>query len=893
MKGKLRILFLEDAPSDVPVVQHELRKAGLLAQIKRVDTRDAFLHQLKAQPPDVILSDHGLPAFDGFAALALAREKYPAIPFIFVTASMGEEMTIKAFEKGAKDYVLKNDLSKLGPAVKRALRKTFRPPRSRLVTPGKRKDDWLSWLDAMKDYAILGLDAEGNIVFWNSGATELYGLTLEETVGRHFSLLYPGEETQTHRLDLILRTARESGIFEEETVRLTKEGNPVYIQTTIRPLPPTAGQAAGFVQVSHRVASPVPVTRSLPTSDEKYRQLVESCPCAVLVISNTGQILYHNHAAGKLLGARTSDELIASTFHKISPPDNSGNLLEKIRVARERGTGFVEHELARMDGSRVPVDVSATPVIYQGRPQLEIVAHDISERKRIDQEHRERNWHIRAILDTALDAIISINHEGLVQEWNPAAERSFGYSRAAALGQPVDELIVPEALRTRYRNGLADYLLNGAVSLVGRPVELKLQRANGILFPVEVSITRSGTDDAPWCTAIIRDITDRKSTLEALQQSEEYFRLLVEGVKDYAMYLLDPEGRVAGWNAGAERLEGYEAKEIIGKHFSAFFTPEDIKAGVPEKILKQAKAEGRFWNEGWRVRKDGSRFWGRGVVTALRDSAGNLQGYSKVAHDRTEQKKRNEEVLRLNATLEQRVAERTAQLEAANEELEAFSYSVSHDLRTPLRHITGYIEILRSEAEAALAAEARQHLETIARAAYKMGDLIDALLSFSRMGRAELRRSLVQLDVLAEQARNEVSEEAKGRNVEWKIGALPTIRGDAFLLRQALVNLLNNALKYTRARNPARIEIGAKTVGDEIQVYVRDNGVGFDMQYADRLFGVFQRLHRPEDFEGTGIGLANVRRIIHRHGGRTWAEGKPGQGATFYFSLPKQIKVAA
>jgi PAS domain S-box-containing protein len=425
---------------------------------------------------------------------------------------------------------------------------------------------------------------------------------------------------------------------------------------------------------------------------------------------------------------------------------------------------------------------------------------------------------------------------------------------------------------------------------MGHPVELTLRRANNEEFQVELAISRSGTDEQPWCTALVRDITERKQAQAALQKSEEYFRMLVEGARDYAMYMLDAEGRIIGWNAGAERLEGYKAEEIVGKHFSVFFSPEDIQAGLPHIILKGAKAEGRLWNEGWRLRKDGSRFWSRGVVTALRDETGALQGYSKITHDRTQQRIHEQEILRLNTTLEQRVAERTAQLEAANNELEAFSYSVSHDLRSPLRHITGYIDILRSEIGADLDESARQHLDTIAQSAARMSALIDALLAFSRMGQSEMHQTDVRLDLLMDQARRELAQELKDRNIEWDIGPLPTVHGDAFLLRQALVNLLSNALKYTRGRDPARIEIGGSTLEGETRVFIRDNGVGFDPQYADKLWGVFQRLHRSDQFEGTGIGLANVRRIIHRHGGRTWAEGRPNEGATFYFTLPQPAR---
>ena len=413
MKKELHILYVEDTPADAELVKNELQKAGLSFQIKCVDNRSAFLHELEEQTPDIILSDHGLPSFDGFTALAIARARFPGVPFIFVTGSLGEETTIETFEKGATDYVLKNNLSKLTPAVQRALR-------------------------------------------------------------------------------------------------------------------------------------------------------------------------------------------------------------------------------------------------------------EVEERDRL------------------------------------------------------------------------------------------------------------------------------KKSEQALRESEERFRLLVEGIND---------------------------------------------------------------------------------------------------HDITKQKEAEQEIRKLNTALEQRVRERTAQLQAANEELEAFSYSVSHDLRAPLRHITGYIEILQFEAGLKLEESSKKHLKTITNSVKHMDELIDALLTLSRMGRTEMHCENVSLAALVEEARRELQREIEGRKIDWQVKNLSEVQGDPIMLRQVVVNLVSNALKYTRPRERAKIEIGTKSNGQETIFFIRDNGVGFDMQYADKLFGVFQRLHRLSEFEGTGIGLANVRHIIRRHGGRTWAESSVNVGATFYFSIPQCVKI--
>ncbi|MGH2522847.1 MAG: sensor histidine kinase, partial [Anaerolineales bacterium] len=238
-------------------------------------------------------------------------------------------------------------------------------------------------------------------------------------------------------------------------------------------------------------------------------------------------------------------------------------------------------------------------------------------------------------------------------------------------------------------------------------------------------------------------------------------------------------------------------------------------------------------------------------------------------------------------TLVEDLRRRTGQLEAANKELEAFSYSVSHDLRAPLRHIEGFTDLLHKSSLVADDDKNRHYLRRISEATVRMGRLIDNLLDFSRLGRAEIYATPVNLDQVVEGARRELLSESEGRDVVWNVSQLPNVYGDPALLRLVFVNLLSNALKYTRSRSPAQIEIGHLPDREgQTAIYVRDNGVGFDMQYADKLFGVFQRLHRADEFEGTGIGLANVRRIIHRHGGNTWAESAPDGGATFYFSLP-------
>ncbi|HWQ92714.1 MAG TPA: ATP-binding protein, partial [Clostridia bacterium] len=378
---------------------------------------------------------------------------------------------------------------------------------------------------------------------------------------------------------------------------------------------------------------------------------------------------------------------------------------------------------------------------------------------------------------------------------------------------------------------------------------------------------------------------EQRQAENALLSSEERYRSLVELSPD-ALLVVSEDSIVFVNSAGLRLFGATDPLDLYGRTLDAMFARNQGKAFLQR--LRDMREKGRpiRFAEKTMLRLDGTEV-NVEVAAAPMPYAGKAAA-QVIVHDVSERKLAEEQIRRLNIDLERRVIERTAELEAANKELEAFSYSVSHDLRAPLRHIEGFVEILQATKSATLDQEARQHLQTIANSARHMGRLIDDLLTFSRTARTELNKTQFSLAQLVSSVIRDLKPEIEHRKLEWQIHNLPETRADPALLRQVLLNLIHNALKYTRTRDIAKIEIGSADSNTEQIVYVRDNGVGFEPQYAHRLFGVFQRLHSSTEFEGTGVGLANVRRIIARHGGRTWAEGEPDKGATFYFSLPRK-----
>lgn len=487
---------------------------------------------------------------------------------------------------------------------------------------------------------------------------------------------------------------------------------------------------------------------SIASPIELLLTLVAQAPGGLAVWSSDGRVLLANRAFRELLtfDPAVQPNVLSTDCFGI---DGFAELFRRACGGETIEVPVYWYEAAGA-GKRVAVSMTIFPLVGKGR-ELEHVAATVKDETAMMLQTERSNAHERAVMEAALDAIVVMNHEGRVTDFNPAAEKTFGYVREEVLGRLLSDVLIPESLRAQHQRGLSNYLLTGEERVIGRRLELPAMRKDGIEFPAEVAIARIMSDGPPIFTGYIRDITERRRAAES-------------------------------------------------------------------EMLRREK-----------------------------DAA-----------------------------------------ESASAELEAFSYSVAHDLRAPLRAVTGYGGTLLEDHGHCLDADAKRQLERILAAGVRMGQIIDSLLALARLTRTELHRQTVDLSAMVQSILDQMRSAEPERHIELVTPHQLTVRGDPQLLRVMLENLLSNAWKFTRQQPRARIELGSTLVDERRAYFVRDNGAGFNMEYAAKLFTPFQRLHSAEQFEGTGIGLAMVQRIVRRHGGSVWAEGAEGaesHGATFYFTL--------
>ncbi|MCX6233304.1 MAG: PAS domain S-box protein [Bacteroidetes bacterium] len=718
-------------------------------------------------------------------------------------------------------------------------------------------------------------DAEtGLIIDCNQALAAIVGRERSELIGQSQTILHPPYNDKTATSPTFRQHLGDKEGHTLETQVVTSAGiiREVEIKANHLNLQGRKTLQGVFRDITERKRA----EEALRKSEEKYRGLTENINLGIYrnTVGPEGKFIEANPAIIGMFGYKNKEEFLAINVSDLYQNPEDRNMFND-KMLKE---GFVRGEelwLKKKDGSLFVGSVSAVAVkdnqgdvkYYDG------IIDDITERKWAEEAIKAERQRLHDVLEAIPIMVCLLTPDYHVAFSNHAFRDKFGES----YGRRCYEYCFGE-------KEPCDFCETYRVLKTAKPHHWQVTTLDGASVIDVYDFPFTDTDGSPLILEMDIDITERKRAEEELKQSEQRYRTIVETVPDVIYTLAADDGRFTSLNPAFETITGWSRDEWVGKTFATLVHPEDMQLAT-DTFQQVLRGEYPRPYELRILAKSGEYLIGE-FTSMPQFKEGKIVGEFGIASDITERKRAEEEIRKLNAELEQRVRERTAQLEAANKELEAFSYSISHDLRAPLRAIDGFAHILQEENEPNLNSEGKRACSIIQESIGRMNLLIDDLLALSRLGRTEMQFTQINMDALVKSVYDELTKPEEVERIDFHIHPLCPAVGDNTLIRQVWINLLGNAIKFSSGRERAVIEVNSDDQGEEITYSIRDNGAGFDMQYADKLFGVFQRLHSAKEFEGTGIGLAIVQRIIHRHGGRIGAEGKVNGGATFWFSLP-------
>jgi PAS domain S-box-containing protein len=717
---------------------------------------------------------------------------------------------------------------------------------------------------AVQDYGVVLLDPQGQILRWNAGAERIKGYRADEIIGRNFACLFPAEDVKRGRPAETLRRTAELGRYEEQVMRVRKDGSTFLASVSFTALHHPDGRLRGFFEISV----------DLSQSGAKYRGLLEAAPDAMVVVNQAEEIVLLNLQAEKQFGYR-QDELVGQKVTRIIPQGFAERLIAdgqrsvEDALAQQIGTG-IELIAQRKNGSQFPIEIMLSPLASAEGVLVTAAIRDLTLRKAAEKHLAQMEARYRGLLEAAPDAMVVVSEQGEIVLVNAQAKKRFGYSHAELVGRKVTT-IIPKGFAERL---IADGARSAAEALaqqIGTGIELHGLRRDGSEFPIEIMLSPVETDEGTLITAAIRDITVRKRAEQHLAQMESKHRGLLEAAPD-AMLMVSEQGEIVLVNLQAEKQFGYSRDELIGRAVKSIL-PQGLSHSLLEDSVDAAEHERKQRViELTGLRKDGTSFPTEVILGPLKVDDGML--LTAAIRDISSRKA-------AEAVLLQKVDE----LNRSNEELGQFAYVASHDLQEPLRMVASYTQLLSRRYKGRLDADADEFIAFAVDGASRMQRLIQDLLAYSRVGTA----AKAQLDISSEDALEFALLNLRGvieeSGAQVTHDSLPAVIADESQLTQLFQNLVGNAIKYHSPTAPQVHISAAKDGANKWMFSVKDNGLGIDPQYFEKIFGMFQRLHRREEFAGTGIGLAICKKIVERHGGTITVESQLGQGSTFRFAL--------
>jgi PAS domain S-box-containing protein len=892
--GKDKILIVDDQPEDIWPLSQQLQSGFDVLCV--TSGKEALEVAFSENRPDLILLDIIMPGMDGYQVCEKlkADESTRQIPVIFLTGKTADPEQVKGLGLGAQDYITK--------------------PFSLPIVMARVK-------------SVLNLKKEMDRRLLLKAQLEALNQQLERQVRQKQRELEAAREALKQYEDKWISLFKEEAGAKALKHILVVDDNPENVHILVNNLQSqyevictTSGKEALEIAFSDDRPDIILLDIMMPDMDgyevcSRLKANAETWSIPVIFITALGQEV--NETRGLNLGAV---DFITKPF---SIPVAKARIEAHLRLKEE-----MDHRIT-LARKLEELNKNLEARIQKKAAALE-QAHE-------DLKSSESKY--RGIYENAIEGIFQTTPEGRFLDASPSLARNLGYESSQELVATITDAAHQLYLRPQDRK-IVLQALEQKGELFGFETQYKKKNGEVIWVLVSTKAIRDKDGELKYFQGFAIDITERKRAEEeiswnlAINQalSALFIPIVTVGanIEQISDIILEKSRQLTssahGFVAEIDPATGDQiAHTLTGMMHECKIVKKELR-----KIRFARRVDGLYNGLWGHALNTQASFYSNAPVEHPA-SAGIPEGHigidrflavpvllngesvgqialSNSARDYTERdldtvnrfaelyalaiqyKRAEEKIRKLNQELEQRVTKRTAQLEAVNKELEAFAYSVSHDLRAPLRHIDGFLELLQERTRTAFDDQSRHYIDAIADTVARMGLLIDNLLSFSRMGRSDITRQPVDLATVVHEVILELEPETRGRSIHWQVADLPVVTGDQAMLRMALVNLIANAVKFTKPRDRAEIEIGCQSGQGEAVVFVRDNGVGFDMAYVDKLFGVFQRLHRAEEFEGTGIGLANVRRIITRHGGRTWAEGKPDQGASFYFALPRTLQ---